>query len=97
MKPVRLDCARHVRERAQGNFLEGRVFEIVDEVRVVKGLGFAAEAARAESANCNAGDGTAELREVLAGETTLPEPRLLGGAVRFDGLSVVVDWDLDLS
>ena len=66
------------------------------EVRVENGLGAAAPAAITKSPNCNAGDGTAELREVLAGETTLPEPRLLGGAVRFDGLSIVIDWDLNL-
>ena len=97
MKPVRLDCARHVRERPQGNILEGRVFEIVDEVRVVKGLGVAAEATRAESANHKAGDGTAELRQVLAGETTFPEPLFFGGVVGMDRLSEVVDWNFDLA
>ena len=92
-----LDCARHVRERTQRDLFAGRAFESADEVRVVKALGMDAEAARAESANCNAGDGTAELRQVLAGETTLPEPLLFGGVVGMDGLSVAVDWNLDLA
>jgi len=75
----------------------GRVLEIADEVRVVKGLGLAADAARAESANCNAGEGTAELREVLAGKGSLPEPFTASGTVWFGGLSVLVDGYLDLS
>ena len=92
-----LDCARHVRERTQGDFFMGRLFEIVDEVRVVKGLGSAAVAVSAKSPKCNAGDGTAELREVLAGEGTLPEPLLTGGAFRVGWLTKVVDWNLDLA
>ena len=97
MKPVGLDCARHVRERSESDFLAGRALESTDEVRVVETLGSDAEAARAESANCNAGDGTAELRQVLAGETTFPEPLFFGGVVGMDRLSVVVDWNLDLA
>ena len=97
MKPVGLDCARHVRERTEGDFFAGRALESADEVRVVETLGSDAEAARAESANCNAGDGTAELRQVLAGETTFPEPLFFGGVVGMDRLSVVVDWNLDLA
>ena len=92
-----LDCARHVRERTEGDFFAGRALESADEVRVVETLGSDAEAARAESANCNAGDGTAELRQVLAGEATLPEPLFFGGAVGVDWLTVVVDRNLDFA
>ena len=97
MKPVGLDCARHVRERSEGDFLAGRALESTDEVRVVETLGSDAETARAESANCNAGDGTAELRQVLAGEAALPEPLLSGGAIGMGRLSVVVDGNLDFA
>ena len=97
MKPVGLDCARHVRERRETDSLVGRALESADEVRVVATLGSDAEAARAESANCNAGDGTAELRQVLAGEAALPEPLLFGGALGMDGLTVVVDRNLDFA
>ena len=97
MKPVGLDCARHVRERRETDFLVGRAPESADEVRVVATLGSDAEAARAESANCNAGDGTAELRQVLAGEATLPEPLLFGRVVGMGGLSVAVDGNLDFA
>ena len=92
-----LDCARHVRERTQRDLFAGRAFESADEVRVVETLGSDAETARAESANCNAGDGTAELRQVLAGEATLPEPLLFGGAIGMGGLTVVVDRNLDFA
>ena len=64
---------------------------------MVATLGSDAEAARAESANCNAGDGTAELRQVLAGEATLPEPLLFGGAVGVDWLTIGVDRNLDFA
>ena len=97
MKPVGLDCARHVRERTEGDFFAGRALESADEVRVVETLGSDAETARAESANCNAGDGTAELRQVLAGEAALPKPLLFGGALGMDGLTVVVDRNLDFA
>ena len=92
-----LDCARHVRERTEGDFFAGRALESADEVRVVETLGSDAETARAESANCNAGDGTAELRQVLAGEATLPEPLFSGGTFGLNRLPVVVDWNLDFS
>ena len=94
---MRLDCARHIRERADRDLFVGRVLEIADEVRVVKGLGLAADTARAESANCNAGEGTTELREVLTGEGSFPEPFTASGAVWFGGLSAFVDGYLDLS
>ena len=92
-----LDCARHVRERTEGDFFAGRALESADEVRVVETLGSDAEAARAESANCNAGDGTAELRQVLAGEGALPEPLLSGGAIGMSRLPVVIDGNLDFA
>ena len=92
-----LDCARHVRERTEGDFFAGRALESADEVRVVETLGSDAEAARAESANCNAGDGTAELRQVLAGEAALPEPLFFGRAIGMGRLSVVVDGNLDFA
>ena len=97
VKPVGLDCARHVRERWEGDFLAGRAFESTDEVRVVETLGSDAETARAESANCNAGDGTAELRQVLAGEAALPEPLLSSGVIGAGRLSIVVDGNLDFA
>ena len=97
VKPVGLDCARHVRERSEGDFLAGRALERVDEVRVIEALGSDAETARAESANCNAGDGTAELRQVLTGKAALPEPLLSDGVVGMGGLTEFVDGNLDLA
>ena len=97
MKPVGLDCARHVRERRETDAFFGRAFESTDEVRVVETLGSDAETARAESANCNAGDGTAELRQVLAGEGALPEPLFSGGAIGMSRLAVTVDGNPDFA
>ena len=72
--PVRLDSARHVRELTDRDLVLSRLAELADEVRVDTGFGITALPARTKSPNCKAGDGTAELRQVLSSEFSLPEP-----------------------
>ena len=93
---MRLDCARDIRENREGDWLARRFFELTTEVRVVSAIGADALAARAKSPNCKAGDGTAELREVLAGKGTLPEPLLSSGSIGRGRLSAVIDGYLNL-
>ena len=91
MKPMRLDSARHVREFTEMDFRPCRFFERALEVRVVKGFGIAALPAIAKSPNCKAGDGTAELRQVLSSKLGFPEPLVRGGLERIDWLSAGID------
>ena len=74
-----------------------RFFERTLEVRVEKGFGIAAVPAIAKSPNCKAGDGTAELRQVLSSERGLPKPLLKCGLNGRDGLSEFVDGYLDFT
>ena len=91
MKPMRLDSARHVRELTEMDLCPCRFFERALEVRVVKGFGIAALPAIAKSPNCNAGDGTAELRQVLSGKLGFPEPPVRGGFKRIDRLAAFIN------
>ena len=91
MKPMRLDSARHVREFTEMGFCPCRFFERALEVRVVKGFGIAALPAIAKSPNCKAGDGTAELRQVLSGKLGFPEPLVRGGLERIDWLAAGIN------
>ena len=61
------------------------------------GFGITALPARAKSPNCKAGDGTAELRQVLSSELGFPEPPFRGGLDRRDGLVEFVDGYLDFA
>ena len=97
MCPVGLDCARDVREFTEVDRLIRVLVEAVAEVRVENGFGIVAEAATAKSPNCKAGDGTAELRQVLAGESAFPEPFVsdsVGGCCR---LVELINWNFNLS
>ena len=68
-----------------------RFFERTLEVRVEKGFGIAAVPAIAKSPNCKAGDGTAELRQVLSCQLSFPEPFFRSGSERTDWLAALID------
>ena len=73
------------------DFCPCRFFERALEVRVEKGFGIAALPAIAKSPNCKAGDGTAELRQVLSGKLGFPEPPVRGGFEGIDRLAALID------
>ena len=73
------------------DFRPCRFFERALEVRVVKGFGIAALPAIAKSPNCKAGDGTAELRQVLSSKLGFPEPLVRGSLEWIDWLSTGID------
>ena len=64
---------------------------------MVKGVGVPTDTAAAKSANCKAGDGTAELRQLLPNEGALPEPLPSGCDNGRDRLTKFVDLDLDFT
>ena len=90
-------CARDVREFTEVDRLIRVLVEAVAEVRVENGFGIVAEAATAKSPNCKAGDGTAELRQVFAGEGTFPKPFFFDCVFWSGGLRERINGNFDLS